>query len=64
MAVAVAVDGAVGTGLGLKGSLQLVHLQTAMLQQVGQLQAPFQPESGAYGSIHGPIHGHSHSHDH
>ena len=31
-----AVGGAVGTGLGLKGSLQLIHLQTAMLQQVGQ----------------------------
>ena len=30
------MDGAVGTGLGLKGSLQLIHLQTAMLQQVGQ----------------------------
>lgn len=34
--MAVAVDGAVGTGLGLKGSLQLAHLQAAMLQQVGQ----------------------------
>jgi urease accessory protein len=38
----------------------LAHLLEPRGLQVDQLQAPFQPESGAYGSAHG----HSHSHDH
>ena len=38
----------------------LAHLLEHRGLQVDQLQAPFQPESGAYG----PIHGHSNSHDH
>jgi urease accessory protein len=38
----------------------LAHLLEHRGLQVDQLEAPFQPESGAYGSAHG----HSHSHDH
>jgi urease accessory protein len=42
------------------------HVIADMLRQLGcavePVQAPFQPEGGAYG--HGRTHGHSHGHDH
>jgi urease accessory protein len=38
----------------------LAHLLEHRGLQVDQLQAPFQPESGAYGSAHGHIHSHDH----
>ena len=43
------------------------HVLEEMVQGLGasvrRLQAPFQPEGGAYGG-HGPAHGHGHGHDH
>ena len=45
--------------------IQRDHVLEAMLQGLGarvaHIDAPFQPEGGAYG--HGRTHGHSHSHD-